>query len=498
MYIGQAAIPRECNAAPAPGLAPAPVVQAVPKSAAEQMPGAGHRLEWIDQAPCDRLLGLDLVHASRDEAARALVTAAAFGHRLTLQFVNAHCVNTLQRDPAYRAALAQADVLFPDGAGMKLAGRLAGISLGDNLNGTDLFPVLCRKAAAMAVPVYLLGGRPGIAAAAGAEMRAQCPGLVVAGARDGFWTAAEEDALIAEINASGARIVLVGLGVPLQEKWIARVRGRLVAPVVAGVGGLFDYYAGAVARAPLAWRRLGCEWLWRLNQEPARLFARYVLGNPRFVLTALAHGWRAHPLSQWRSRAVKRGCELVAALLALVALLPLFLLVALAIRAEDGGPVFFRQSRIGRSGRAFSIWKFRSMVIDADRQIDTVLAQSDRDGACFKMKVDPRVTRVGRLLRRLSIDELPQLFNILSGDMSVVGPRPALPREVLAYDAPARRRLSGKPGLTCTWQVSGRANVTFDEQVAMDIRYLDRRSLLGDLALIARTVPAVIVGHGAY
>ena len=453
---------------------------------------------WARTVARDRLFNLDLVHATMEEASRELVAAAAFGERLTLQFVNAHCVNMARGDAEYQAALAAADLLFPDGSGMKMAGRMSGVELGENLNGTDLFLELCRKAAVMAQPVFLLGGKPGIARAAGAAMQERFPDLQIAGARDGYWTADQEDALIAAINASGARIVLVGLGVPLQEKWIARVRDRLEAPLVAGVGGLFDYYSGAIARAPGAFRAAGCEWMWRLMQEPRRLFARYVLGNPLFILGALAHGWRRHHLGQMRSQVAKRGFDVVAAALGLVATLPLFLMIAFAIKFEDDGPVFFRQNRIGKNGRPFAIWKFRSMVINADRQIDAVLKQSDRDATCFKMKADPRITRVGKILRRLSLDELPQLMNILVGDMSVVGPRPALPREVLVYDEPTRRRLRGKPGLTCTWQVSGRANIAFEQQVAMDITYLDRRSLGHDLVLVARTVPAVLTARGAY
>lgn len=456
------------------------------------------RHRWVDAVRRDRLFGLDLVHARIAEAARELVTAAALGAPVTLQFINAHCINSLRGNAQYRAALDAADLLFPDGSGMRLAGKLSGVALGDNLNGTDLFPELCARAATLGQSIYLLGGRPGIAAAAAAAMADRYPGLMIAGTRDGYWSADGEDAVIDAINASGARIVLVGMGVPLQETWIAKVRDRLHAPLVAGVGGLFDYYSGAVARAPLAFRKTGCEWVWRLMQEPRRLFARYVLGNPLFILAALLHGWRHHPLGRARSATAKRAMDLAFAGAALLFAAPLFALIALAIKLEDGGPVFFAQNRIGKHGKPFRMWKFRSMVVNAAQLQAALLAQSDRDATCFKMKHDPRVTRVGRLLRRLSLDELPQFFNIFAGDMALVGPRPALPREVLLYNKGALRRLGGKPGLTGRWQVAGRARIPFETMVEMDVAYLEERSLARDIALVARTVPAVLTARGAY
>lgn len=138
------------------------------------------------------------------------------------------------------------------------------------------------------------------------------------------------------------------------------------------------------------------------------------------------------------------------------------------------------------------------MYKDAEARKAKLASQSERDSICFKMKSDPRITRIGKFIRRTSIDELPQILNILSGQMSVVGPRPALPNEVLAYKDKERGRLIGKPGLTCTWQVSGRADIPFDQQVDMDLEYLSKKSLLRDLILITRTVPAVITGKGAY
>jgi len=450
------------------------------------------------QAPLTRLFGFDLINASRTAVARDIAATAALGKRITIQFLNAHCINMAAADPAYCAALEQADFLLPDGSGLAIASQLAGLARGENLNGTDLFPEICREAAAVGQSIFLLGGKPGIAACAGRAMREQFPSLAIKGTHHGYWGPEQEDAIIALVNASGADILFVGLGVPVQEKWIARLRNRLAAKVVLGVGGLFDYYSGSIPRAPAVMRASGLEWIWRLMQEPKRLAHRYVIGNAAFLLAALRHGWTARGYDQSLSLKVKRGFDVTASLGALLVAAPLFLLVALLIKLEDGGPVFFRQTRIGARGTPFRMWKFRSMVVDAEARLAAIKANSERDGTCFKMKRDPRVTLVGSWLRRLSLDELPQLLNIVGGSMSVVGPRPALPREVLTYDYNSRQRLEGAPGLTCIWQVSGRADIPFEQQVNLDVEYLRGRSFFQDMALILRTVPAVITARGAY
>lgn len=449
-------------------------------------------------APRFSLFGFDMIDSTRSTVARDIVAYAAAGRRVTIQFLNAHCINVALADREYCAALGQADYLLPDGSGLSLASRMAGVEMGENLNGTDLFPEICREATRAGQSIFLLGGKPGIATGAGRAMRERFAGLRIVGTHNGYWPASQEDEIVAMVNASGADILLVGMGVPIQEKWIARLRDRLGAKVVLGVGGLFDYYSGAIPRAPSAMRAAGCEWVWRLMQEPRRLASRYIAGNARFLASAALHAWRVRGYDAALSTRIKRAFDLSSAVLAVVALAPLFALIALLIKLEDGGPVFFRQTRIGLRGAPFRMWKFRSMVIDAEARLAAVRAQSDRDATCFKMKRDPRVTRVGQWLRRLSLDELPQLFNIVEGTMSVVGPRPALPREVLEYGRTERARLKGAPGLTCTWQVSGRADIPFDQQVRLDVDYLENRSLLRDLALVARTVPAVLAARGAY
>ncbi|MFN3822437.1 MAG: sugar transferase [Pseudorhodobacter sp.] len=194
----------------------------------------------------------------------------------------------------------------------------------------------------------------------------------------------------------------------------------------------------------------------------------------------------------------KRIFDIVIVLLGLLAVWPVFLVIAVAVRLSGPGPVFFVQSRVGLNGRRFGMVKFRSMYPDAEARRAELEAQSEREGLCFKLRDDPRVTPVGRFLRRSSMDELPQLFNVLLGDMSLVGPRPALPQEVAAYPVRAMGRLSALPGITGPWQVSGRADLDFAQMVDLDLDYVRAPSVGRDLALLWRTVSVVATGRGAY
>jgi lipopolysaccharide/colanic/teichoic acid biosynthesis glycosyltransferase len=196
---------------------------------------------------------------------------------------------------------------------------------------------------------------------------------------------------------------------------------------------------------------------------------------------------------------VKRLIDILGATVGVVLLSPLLFAVGLAIFLEDGWPVFFAQPRVGQYGRLFKFYKFRSMVRNADKLKDTLIAQNESgDGVIFKMKHDPRITRVGRFIRRFSIDEMPQFLNVLLGDLSLVGPRPPVPREVAEYTLEERRRLHVKPGLTCLWQIQGRSEIPFKEQVRLDLQYIHSQSLWKDIMIMLKTVPAVLFGRGAY
>ncbi|MER2133599.1 MAG: sugar transferase [Arthrobacter sp.] len=197
-------------------------------------------------------------------------------------------------------------------------------------------------------------------------------------------------------------------------------------------------------------------------------------------------------------RLTKRAFDLIGASSLLILLAPLLATVALLVRFDSPGPVLFRQSRVGTQGRHFQMFKFRSMVVEAEQRLDELRSRNEGNGVLFKLKVDPRVTRVGRVLRRYSLDELPQLLNVLNGTMSLVGPRPPLPAEVEQYQRHVHRRLMVRPGLTGLWQVSGRSLLSWDDSVRLDLYYVENWSLLGDIAILLRTFRAVLGRHGAY
>jgi len=284
--------------------------------------------------------------------------------------------------------------------------------------------------------------------------------------------------------------------------------GVASAPVLDGVDAVLDrarsegvsavVVAGAVAGGHERLRRLG----WQLEAQGVEL----VVSSP---LADIAAG-RVHerpvdglPLMHvetpdYRRRIGKRTLDVVGAGIGLLLLAPVFAVIALVIRADDRGPVFFRQTRVGRGGREFSILKFRTMCVDAEARMAALAQSNEGAGPLFKMKDDPRVTRVGGFLRRTSLDELPQLWNVLTGSMSLVGPRPALPREVALYEDFADRRLLVTPGITGLWQVSGRSDLDWADGVRLDLHYVENWSFVHDVVILARTIPSVLRSRGAY
>lgn len=204
---------------------------------------------------------------------------------------------------------------------------------------------------------------------------------------------------------------------------------------------------------------------------------------------------------------IKRVFDILASVAAIILLCPVFIGVALLVKL-DGGPIIFKQTRIGLRGREFKMFKFRSMCVDAEARLQELLKYNEKqEGVTFKMKDDPRITKIGKILRKTSLDELPQFFNVLTGEMSLVGPRPPVPREVALYDQSDRRRFLVKPGITCLWQVGEREGGTFEigdrnaidfkEQVGLDVRYIESRSFFKDVWLLIKTVPAILFGKGA-
>jgi len=194
---------------------------------------------------------------------------------------------------------------------------------------------------------------------------------------------------------------------------------------------------------------------------------------------------------------VKRLSDIILSGAALLVLSPVFLVTAVAVRAEDGGPVFFVQPRAGKDMKTFKMYKFRCMYVDADEKMKELMKSNEQTGHAFKIKNDPRITKVGKFIRKFSIDELPQLINIIKGDMSIVGPRPILPFQMEECNVYERQRLAVQPGLTCYWQISGRADIKWDEWVELDLDYIEDMGLWTDIKMILKTIPAVFMGKGA-
>ncbi|MFL6057167.1 MAG: sugar transferase [Actinoallomurus sp.] len=288
---------------------------------------------------------------------------------------------------------------------------------------------------------------------------------------------------------------------------VREIEGVRVAGDFAGIAGTVEAVRAdtvAVLACPeldgVALRRLA----WQLEKDDVDLVVAPALmevAGPRTSIRPVAglpllHV--EHPELSGARRLIKSAFDRTVAVAALMILWPLLAAVAIAIRLESPGRALFRQVRVGRDGREFTVLKFRTMVVDAERRKAELLTLNDHDGVLFKIRNDPRVTRIGAWLRRYSLDELPQLFNVVWGDMSLVGPRPPLPDEVAKYGDDVRRRLVVRPGMTGLWQVSGRADLTWEESVRLDLRYVENWSLTLDLQILWKTWAAVLHGSGAY
>ncbi|MBD8079044.1 sugar transferase [Cellulosimicrobium arenosum] len=275
---------------------------------------------------------------------------------------------------------------------------------------------------------------------------------------------------------------------------------RHAGDVAARVGADIVAVSGSDAITADVVRRLG----WELEPSGVDLMLTAELADvagPRITITPAESVALLHvdaPRFTGPKFAVKTATDWIGAALLTFVLLPVLVGVALAVRLTSRGPVLFRQERVGRNGRVFPMYKFRSMRVGADREVDVLGERNDGSGLLFKVREDPRVTRVGRVLRRYSLDELPQLFNVLRGHMSLVGPRPPLPSEVSRYESNVRRRLLVKPGLTGLWQVGGRSDLSWDESVRLDVYYVENWTVFGDFLILARTARAVVGGAGAY
>lgn len=299
---------------------------------------------------------------------------------------------------------------------------------------------------------------PGLVAEADVEMASNLPIL---------GTKADTQSILNAIDECDADAVAISAGVQLHPQALrqlgwelaARNVGLIMAPALTDIAGP------------------------RIHTQP-------VAGLPLIHVTT--------PALEGGQRVAKRLFDIAISSALILLTAPIMLITAALVRLDSSGPALFKQERVGMEGAHFRMLKFRSMVVDAEEKLAELAQQNEGSGVLFKMKTDPRVTRVGRILRKYSLDELPQLFNILSGSMSLVGPRPPLPSEVMAYERDVRRRLLVKPGLTGLWQVSGRSNLSWQDSVRLDLYYVENWSLAGDLIILLRTVRAVFHSTGAY
>jgi exopolysaccharide biosynthesis polyprenyl glycosylphosphotransferase len=327
--------------------------------------------------------------------------------------------------------------------------------------------------------------------------------VLVVGARDAVQAVVRQMA-----DAPHAGMYVVGACVPDTEEPV-RVRDREIpvygtpadaAQVLGAAGADTVAIAGGWAMGADGVRRLA----WQLEGSGVALVVAPSLTNvagPRITIRPVAGLPLLHvdePEFTGFRRVFKGVLDRTLAASMLLLASPVLLLVAIAVKATDRGPVLFGQERIGQNGKAFRIWKFRSMYVGADERVDELAGANEKDDVLFKIRRDPRVTPVGRWLRRFSVDEVPQLWNVVKGDMSLVGPRPPLPREVAQYASDTRRRLLVKPGLTGLWQVSGRSDLTWEESVRLDLHYVENWSVAMDAMILWKTFGAVLRGRGAY
>jgi N-acetylglucosaminyldiphosphoundecaprenol N-acetyl-beta-D-mannosaminyltransferase len=435
----------------------------------------------------------------------------------------------------YRAVINGADLVTPGGMPIVWMMRRLGVLNQQRVYGPTLSLHVCEAAARQGIPVGFYGGTEKAATLFAKRMQERYCGLKVTYLHSPPFrppTVEEKKATLAKIRLSGCLILFVGLGCPKQEQWMAEHRGKLPV-VMLGVGAAFDFVSGQKPQAYLWMQRLGLEWLFRFVTEPRRLWFRYLYHNPRFIVLALwqlVFARRFHPPEGAVSRLpnpdgrtrpetpwaidvhsleqslagrrvqlwLKRMIDVVGATTALLLLTPAFLLTALLIRCTSPGPVIFRQGRVGFRGREFTLYKFRSMRVENDPALIRTQQVAASKGILVKGQDDPRVTAIGGILRATSFDELPQLINVLKGDMSLVGPRPLVPFMLGPYPEFACARALMRPGLTGLWQVRGRENNTSAaSMMTHDLDYIRRFNLTSDFAILLDTVRAVISRKGA-
>lgn len=444
----------------------------------------------------------------------------------TIIFTDAIALNHIGKDKLAFEMLRHADLVIPKGRGLKLMLKQTAASHANAAPSEQLYQELLSEIEHRTLKVSFLVSKVSHASRLENLFAQLYPSLeyeiIIIDNAYRFST----NELAAQLERVDTRVVISCLPSPIQERMLSRLNRHLHNQLLIGAG---EGFIGSLEELPnkarnklhkflsaLRRRRQSIllrphHWLSYLSRWLENIFNR--TENHKGLNASLTrNGWQTRllrlsiALKAWSFRSrrhlsyfIKRLLDLLGVGTGLLMLLPLLIGVGLIIKFSSPGPIFYSQIRVGLRGKTFRMWKFRSMYTDADKRKAELEAQNEMaGGVLFKMKKDPRITPIGRIIRRLSIDELPQLFNVLTGEMSLVGPRPALPKEVAEYPVLARARLEVKPGLTGLWQISGRSDLPFDKQVLLDTAYVHTQSTSNDIKLIAKTIPAVIGGKGAY
>ena len=444
----------------------------------------------------------------------------------TLSFVDATVLNQCRDDKQAYEMLKRAELLVPRGQALQLQLSVYNADLQPSAPTQMLYDELLLELESRQLTTVFLAGDKKMVTALEPLLLQRYPKLKcsVQTLNDQYHFSTAQ--LANQLQQSESQVVISLLESPQQERMLSRLNRLMKDQLFIGIGtGLPESLIELKATESTLWRRISLalrkkrhsillkptQWL----GYAARWFEAKLRPQgdaAQLNLALLGSGWRSRLLrtliavkaSSFRMRRaigalLKRALDLIGVGTGLLLLSPMLIVVALLIKLSSPGPIFYSQMRVGLRGKLFRMWKFRSMYTDADKRKAELEAQNEMaGGVLFKMKRDPRITPIGRIIRRLSIDELPQLLNVLTGEMSLVGPRPALPQEVEAYPVLARARLEVKPGLTGLWQISGRSDLPFDKQVLLDTAYVHTQSTTNDIKLIAKTIPAVVSGKGAY
>jgi len=587
-------------------------------------------LGTVSLVPYREILGVPVSRLSMAGILNEVDRAITERRSIRITAINASKLYLARRDARLRDILLLSDINIPEYAIIWGARKLKK-DLVEHVGGIMLMRKLLEAGARKGYRFYFLGAQHEIVSQMVAKLEQDLPGIQIAGYRDGYFKENDEEALVQDIRATHADVLLVAMGSPRQEFLIDRHLDRLDVRVAMGVGGSFDVIAGLRKEAPAKWRR-GGEWIYRLAQDPlnAKYWQRYLTTNPWFVsqiyrekygpavsrvigkrnrrpalivgapqkmsefiqaangtlesrlnivgllpigdqpappsnghqvfapearldnlllehriqeviltpdagcleqsnailkscddrgiatklilpipleparngnspeyLHALAEDAAAEEIISSWALMVKRGVDVIGAIIGLMLLSPLLLVIAALVKLTSKGPIFYRWRVLGMHRKPIVSYKFRTMVQNADELKQKLLEQNEMNGCVFKMKNDPRVTAVGRLLRKYSLDELPQLWSVLKGDLSLVGPRPPLVSEGESFDDWHWRKLAVKPGLTCLWQTRGRNQICdFDQWVRLDLEYIDNWSLWLDAKILLKTIPAILQGTG--